>query len=76
MKDWRSASYADRLATAADFVKATAKSRGLSFKSMDEVKTHALDLERQVSAAGEGGYADNQKVSEVAAACLVLIDKN
>jgi hypothetical protein len=74
MKEWRSASYADRLATTADFVTATAKSRGLSFASMDEVKDHAVALGREISAAGAGGYADNQSVKEVAAACLVLMD--
>ena len=75
MKDWRSASYANRLATAADFVTAASTSRGISFASMDEVKDRAVALEREISAAGEGEYADNQPVSQVAAACLVLIGK-
>ncbi len=75
VKDWRVATYENRLATAADFVTATSKSRGISFASMDQVKDHAVALEREISAAGEGGYADNQPVSQVAAACLVLMGK-
>ena len=75
MKDWRSANYANRLATAADVVTAISKSRGISFASMDDVKEQAVALEREISAAGEGSYADNQPVSQVAAACLVLMGK-
>jgi hypothetical protein len=75
MVEWRTASYANRLATAADFVAATSKSRGITFASMDELKEQAIALELAISTAGEGGNADHQQVSEVAAACLVLMDK-
>jgi hypothetical protein len=75
MKEWRAATDEDRLATAADFVIATAKSRSISFASMDQAKDHAVALAREISAAGESGYADNQAVSQVAAACLVLMGK-
>lgn len=74
MADWRAASDEDRLATAADFVSNSAASRGTTFRSMDEMKVAAADLERQITAAGEGGDADTLAVAEVAAACMVLMD--
>lgn len=74
MKEWRSASYADRLATTADFVTYAADKQGTAYSSIDELKPRAEALERQISAAGQGGYADTRMVSEVAAACLVLMD--
>ena len=64
---WRAATYENRLATSADMV-ANIK----QFSSIEAMKSAAQELEQCVSKAAEGAQAE-QRVSEVAAACALLL---
>lgn len=64
---WRAATYENRLATSADMV-ANIK----QFSSIEAMKSAAEELEQCVSKAAEGAQAE-QRVSEVAAACAILL---
>lgn len=68
MREWNSASYSNRLATCADFV--AASDRSIDMATMRE---RAVNLERAITEAGRGGYADNKKVTEIAAASLIVL---
>jgi len=64
---WKAATYENRLATSADMV-ANIK----QFSSIEAMKSAAEELEQCVSKAAEGAQAE-QQVSEVAAACALLL---
>jgi hypothetical protein len=68
MGEWKTAAYENKLATSADIV---AKLKKLS--SMDEMKVAAVDMEQCISKVAEGPEAEQQRVSEVAAACAILM---
>lgn len=67
MREWSRASYSNRLATCADFVTGQLQREGKTITSVDELRPLAEKLELNISAANEGGAADNQDVSEIAA---------
>jgi hypothetical protein len=70
IKEWRSASYANRLATAADFIAAT---QNVDYGNMAKFKQMATDLETCISTAAEGGAADNEQTSFISALCLTQL---
>lgn len=76
LKEWREASYSNRLATAADIVAATASNRRISIHSTESLRRHAEELEKCISATAATSHPaiDNQLTKEVAAACIILID--
>jgi len=43
------------------------------FSSVEEMKIAAIELEQCVSKAAEGAQTEQQQVSEVAAACALLL---
>ncbi|NQT14220.1 MAG: DUF4339 domain-containing protein [Planctomycetes bacterium] len=71
MSEWSRAPYADRLATSADFVAKSMQIEGKTIPPVDQIRPLAEQLERNISAANEGGYADNQKVSTIATMILI-----
>lgn len=73
MSAWRSASFRDRFATAADFATAFMLKDGLPIDSMDDLKPYARNLEFSISDVGAGGVSDHRDVSEVAAVCWILM---
>jgi hypothetical protein len=70
VKQWRNATYTNRLATSADFVASTQK---VDFGDMDKFKTMATETEECISTAVSGENVDNQKVSDIAVGCLILL---
>ena len=70
VKEWRNASYSNRLATAADFVAAT---QNVDYGNLDEFKTWAKDLEICISEAVSGGDVDDSKVSLISGMCTVFL---
>ena len=71
LDEWRKASNQNRLATSSDFIAAVSKDVG--WLSTDEIKPLAVELMSCIdSTAGDSGL-DNMHVSEVAAACLVML---
>ena len=73
LSDWRSASYSNRLATAADMAAATSKGR---LRSMAELKKFAKALEICITEVAKARKLGSLKVSEIAASCVVLMKKN
>lgn len=73
MSAWRSASFRDRFATAADFATAFMLKDGLPIDSMDDLKPYARNLEFSISDVGASGVSDHRDVSEVAAVCWILM---
>lgn len=65
---WKAGTYENRLATSADMV---AKLK--HFSSLDSMKSAAEEMEKCISKASEGTQAEQQEVSEVAAACALLM---
>lgn len=74
MKEWRQASYSDRLATAADFSATLLQKQGRTVRSMNDLRPIAVALEAAISETGRGGIADNQSTSDIAAASWILIN--
>lgn len=72
LSEWRSGSSRDRLASSADFAAVAARQQNMNLRSMDELRPIAVNLERCISATGRDGAADSMRVSEVAAACILL----
>lgn len=70
VKQWRNASYTNRLATSADFVASTQE---VDFGDMDVFKKMASETEECISTAVLDGDFDNQKVSDFAVSCLLLL---
>ena len=75
MREWRQATYSDRLATAADFSATLLKKQGRSVRSMNELRPIAVALETAISEAGRGGVADTQSASSIAAATWLLLNR-
>lgn len=75
MREWRQASYSDRLATSADFSATQLKKQGRSIRNMNELRPIAVSLEAAISEAGRGGAADTQSAASIAAACWILLNK-
>lgn len=69
--EWLSASYQNRLATAADFLAANKAAT-----NMDEIKVRAISLERCITEAINDPRLHGQKVSEIGAACMILLNYN
>ena len=70
MREWRSASYSNRLATAADFIAAT---QDVDYDDLDGFKQMASDLEICISTTGEGGAADDEHTAFIAAMCMATL---
>lgn len=73
VKEWREATYTDRLATAADWALTMLEKTGNKPASTDALKPFAVDLEACVTTTAAGGNAEGQRASELAAACWVLL---
>lgn len=74
IREWKRATYRDRLATCADLVAAIAKHEGRRPKDMDEFREWAAALEICISEASRDEWSDHLKVTEVSAACWILMD--
>lgn len=70
MREWEQATYANRLATAADFIAAT---QNVDYGNLGQFKQMATQLEACISKAGEGGSADNEQVVVISSYCLTLL---
>lgn len=75
MSEWSSASYANRLATSADFVARMEQGQWDKYGSVDAIRPIATRLEREITAANRNGASDGLPVSEIAAACWLLINR-
>ena len=76
MKEWRQASYRNKLATAADLVTGLLKIDGVDLMTVDierELKPMAIDFVKALDAANKDGFADNLAVTEVAATLWVIM---
>lgn len=71
--DWQQASQSNRLATAGDFAAAVLKGK---FNSMDQLKIYANELAICITKATEDGVGGDKKVSEIAAACAIVMGWN
>ncbi len=65
---WKASTYENRLATSADMVANLEK-----FSSIESMRSAAEEMEQCISKASEGTQVEQQKVSEVAAACALLM---
>lgn len=65
---WKAGTYENRLATSADMI-ANVK----QFSSVEEMRSAAEELEKCISKTAEGAEAEQQRVTEVAAACALLM---
>lgn len=70
VKEWRNATYANRLATSADFIAAT---QDVDFGDMTAFKNMARDLETCISTAVSDGDVDNEKVATISAMCTIQL---
>lgn len=75
MREWSRSSYRNRLATSSDFTAKLLDIDGKRIPPIDQLKPLAMLLEHNISTANSGGVADDQKVSDVAAACWILLKK-
>lgn len=78
MKEWRQATYANKLATAADFTVVRLRSKGVRDLDIDidgVVRPAAEDLVRGLDAANPDGLADHKPVSEVTAVIFALMER-
>lgn len=74
LAQWRRATYANRLATSADFSAKVLQMKGIKLDSMGELRPYAEKLETCISEASEARGVDQTVVREIAAACFVLFD--
>jgi hypothetical protein len=70
VREWRNATYANRLATSADFIAAT---QDVDFGDLEGFKRMAADLETCISTAVSGGDVDNEDVVTISAMCTVML---
>ena len=70
MREWRQASYSNRLATAADFVAAT---QDVDFSDLNGFKQMASDLVICISTTGDGDAADTEETAVISAICIVML---
>jgi hypothetical protein len=73
MSEWRTASYASRLATASDFVTKMMQIDGDPIPPVDSLKPKAVALENCISAAGKDGVADSQETATIGATCWIMM---
>lgn len=73
IKQWKKAGYRDRLATSADFAVNISETGRFKFSTMDELKVHAIEIEKCISKAAEAKGFDDQPVSDYAATCAILM---
>jgi len=66
IREWRQATYSNRLATSADFIAST---QNVDYGNLDKFKQMATDLEKCISIASSGGSVDDEKTSFIAAMC-------
>ena len=67
---WRQATYANRLATSADFISAT---QNVDYGDLNKFKEMATDLEKCISISVSGGDADNEDVVFISSICTVQL---
>ncbi len=70
VREWRDASYRNRLATAADFIAAT---QNVDYGNLQKFKSMAVDLETCISTAVSGGDVDRSLVTSVSAMCTASL---
>jgi hypothetical protein len=70
IREWRRATYSNRLATAADFIAST---QSVDYGDMNGFKRMATDLETCISTTAEGGAADNEQTAFVSALCMTQL---
>ena len=73
MAEWSRASYRNRLATSADFFAGSIDKSGAPPRHPDQFRGKAVELEQCISEAHIDGITDSQPVSDLAAACLILL---
>jgi len=71
LHQWSAATDANRLATAADFAATFLKAHRLS---MDQLRPKAMELVEAIRESAEDKTLDAMRVSEVAAACAIILD--
>ena len=69
IKEWRSATAEDRLATSGDFVRKLGRYQALPL----DLKERAVDMEACISRAIQGLDADQKAVAEIGATCGILL---
>ncbi len=77
--EWHRASYRDRLATCADFISNVSSDATLDIlftNSMRLLKERSVSLERCITKATDDPKLMTMKLSEVAVACVVLLNYN
>ena len=70
VSEWRNATYANRLATSADFIAAT---QNVDYGDMVGFKQMATDLEACISTTVSGGDVDNEDVVFISSMCTVML---
>lgn len=77
MADWYAASYANRLATTADFLSHhLVKVRRVQFSSIDDLRRPSLELCYCMNKAGRVGIADTrERISVVAERCIAIMEQ-
>lgn len=70
---WQQSSYDNRLATAADF---SAKVLEGKVSSMDQLRPYATELASCITSATAGPESRNTRVTEIAAACIIMLKWN
>lgn len=75
VSQWNKASYANKLATAADWamIRPKIKDKVEQSRDMETLKPFAVELVQCVNEAAAGKGYDNMKVSELAASCIILM---
>ncbi len=75
VSQWNEASYANKLATAADWamVRPKIKDKVEQSRDMKTLKPFAIELVKCVDEAAAGKGYDHMKVSELAAGCMILM---
>jgi hypothetical protein len=71
-REWLAATSANRLATAADFAATALKQEGKVARDMADLRVRAEAIESCVSQVAGAQGAENQPVSGLAAACVIL----
>ena len=69
VREWRAATYENRLATSADFVMTLGRYQSLP----PDLRQRAEGFEKCISEAVEDGSVDDRAVSEIGATCGVLL---
>ena len=75
VNDWKSATYANKLATSADMATASQKVKAVISQSgsVDAMKPFAVELMTCINEAAAGQGYENMKVAELAAGCMILM---